>query len=198
MAGWFRAAVKSLLLITTLVASASTVLAQGTINFVNRITGTLDAPVSIGSWNGPLGRATGGGTTPETMMVAQLVAGPVGGPLAPVGDPIPFRSGVGEGYWIGASRTIPGVPENGVAQARVVVWSTFVAPTFAQAEASGLGGIGMSQTLTITTGGGLNPPAPLLGLEGFQAFFVPEPATPALALLGGTFIALLGRSRRPH
>lgn len=51
---------------------------------------------------------------------------------------------------------------------------------------------GESAKITITTGGGLNPPANLTGLAGFT--MVPEPSTIALGVLGAA--ALLLRRRK--
>lgn len=175
---------KTFALALAFVLPTGSLLAQGTVNFVNRITGTLDAPVSLWSWGGPLGPAVGGGDTPTTMLVAQLYASPVGGTLTAVGAPIPFRSGVGAGYWVGAARTIPMVPEAGAAQVKVVAWSTALGSTYEQVIAQGMGGFGESGVLTLNTGGGLLPPAALSGLQGFSVFFVPEPSSPSLLLLG--------------
>jgi hypothetical protein len=161
--------------------------AQGTLNFVNRITGTLDARVMYAGAG-----AIGGGTTADTQFVAQLYAGAPGGALTAVGDPIPFRnSGAGTGYWVGAARTVAGVAENGTASAQVKVWSTGLGATYEAAMASGMGGLGESSILTVTTGGGLNPPGALTGLTGFDVSpIVPEPSMAALGLLGAGLLLI--------
>lgn len=161
--------------------------AQGTINFVNKITGTLDARVLYAGAG-----AIGGGTTAETQFVAQLYAGPAGGTLVATGDPIPFRnSGAGTGYWVGAARTVAGVAENGSASAQVKVWSTGLGATYEAAVAKGQGGVGQSAVLTVATGGGLNPPGALAGLTGFDVSpIVPEPSIAALGLLGAGLLVI--------
>lgn len=165
---------------------AASAYAQGTVNFVNKITGTVDARVlmtpSLGATPVPA----------DGTYQAQLYAGPVGGALAAVGDPIVFRSAseAQKGYWAGATRTIPGVAESGTAQVKVVAWQTSLGANYEAAMATG-GGYGESAVITVTTGGGLTPPAPLVGLTGFTTLaVVPEPTIAALGLLGAGLLLI--------
>jgi hypothetical protein len=145
-----------LLTLAALLVAASTY-AQGTLNFVNRITPTLDARVYYKD-----------NTTPaDGNYVAQLYASAPGGTLAAVGAPIAFRStpDAGKGYWAGETRTITGVAENGTAQVKVVAWASSLGATLEEVQAKGLGGWGESAILpAVATGGGLNPPTPMIGL----------------------------------
>jgi hypothetical protein len=177
-----------LVTLAALLAAASSY-AQGTVNFVNRITGTLDARVFYAGGGTPT-PAIGGGATGDTQMVAQLWQ--TSGTAGPVGDPIPFRnSGAGTGYWVGEARTLAGVAENASATVKVVAWSTSLGATYDAAKAAGLGGTGESAPITITTGGGLNPPAALVGLTTFEiATIVPEPSIAALGLLGAGLLLI--------
>lgn len=186
---------RALILISSLCLAASA-LGQGTVNFVNRAIG-LDAPVLWGGMDGPeLDNATGG-----HWWVAVLYASAPGGTLAPVGDPIPFQSGTGAGYWPGETRTIPGVPEGGTAQLQVRVFCQLMAPTFEDVAARAVGDFGVSAILPrVTTGGALDP-APMVGLQSFYVLaYVPEPSTTALIVLGvGVRLGRerLSRSRSP-
>lgn len=191
---------KALLISLAALQLAASVHGQGTVNFVNKITGLVDARVFYGFAPTP---AVGGGTTPETQFVAQLYAAVPGGTLAAVGAPIPFRNPsdpaglAGTGYWPGETRTIPGVTEGGMADVKVVAWSTAVGSTYEAALAKGMGYLGESARLSVLTGGGLNPPTALVGLASFNISpIVPEPSPLVLGLLG-TVILLAGR-REPR
>lgn len=166
---------------------AASAFAQGTVNFVNRIPGTID--------NGRVLYDTGGGVTSpaDDRFVAQLYASAPGGTLAAVGAPIVFRanSDAAKGYWVGEARTIPGVAENGSADVRVAAWAVALGATFEAAQAAGQGGWGLSDKITVTTGGGLTPPQALVGLTGFTiATIVPEPSIAALGLLGAGLLLI--------
>ena len=159
--------------------------AQGTINFVNRITGTLDARVMYQGAG-----AIGGGTGLGNDFVAQLYAGPSGGTLVATGDPVAFRgTGAGQGYWAAAARTVAGVAENGTASAKVVVWSLSLGSTYEAAKASA-GGWAESAVVSVATGGGLNPPGAMTALTGFTVPAVPEPSIAALGLLGAGLLVI--------
>lgn len=175
-----------LVTLAALMAAASSY-AQGTINFVNRITGTLDAKVI---YAGTGAGAIGGGAA-ESDFVAQLYAGPAGGALVATGDPVPFRgAGAGQGYWAAAARTVTGVAENGTASAKVVVWSLSLGSTYEAAKAKGAGGWGESSVISVATGGGLNPPGAMTALTGFTVPAIPEPSIAALGLLGAGLLVI--------
>lgn len=160
--------------------------AQGTINFVNRITGTLDARVMYAGAG-----AIGGGAAAGSDFVAQLYAGAPGGALAAVGDPVPFRgAGAGQGYWAAAARTVTGVAENGTASAKVVAWSLSLGSTYEAAKATGAGGWAESAVVSVATGGGLNPPGAMTALTGFTIPTIPEPSIAALGLLGAGLLVI--------
>lgn len=168
---------------------------QGTLIFHNRID-TVDARVVYFS-------ASQGGWVPvDSQFVGQLYASVPGGTLAPVGNPIPFRDSpeAGRGYLnttgIDTTRVIPGVPEGGTAQAKMVVWASALGATYEQALMAGQGNIGESATITVDTGGGLVPPKPLLGLQSFSVSLIPEPSPAQLGLLGVGLLLLPSALRR--
>lgn len=174
--------------LAALLVAAST-FAQGTVNFVNKITGTLDARVFYANNGSPI--------PADGDFMAQLYAGPAGtaeSALVATGAAVAFRStpDSGKGYWPGAARTIAGVAENGTAAVQVRAWKSSEGATWEAAVAKG-GGFGSSAVLTIPTGGGLNPATPLTGLASFNisnAAAIPEPAVAALGLLGAGLLVI--------
>lgn len=174
---------KAPLIVLILWGSLLAALGQGTVNFVNRITGTLDAPVFD----------TDGSTRlAGTGFRAALYAAPASSPdsaLAMVGASLPFRTGAGAGYidgTAGSTRTLPGVPEGGTAKLQVRAWDATKGSTYEAAQAAG-GKTGVSAIFTGGTGGGLVPPAALLGLRSFQLQLVSPPVvvTAPVAVLTG-------------
>jgi len=166
--------------------------ADGTVNFVNKNGSIVDAPITDALGAKLLGAG----------YVAQLWAGPVGGTLAAVGDPIPFRtSTAAAGYWSGAARTITGVTAGADAVIEVRAWRLAAGDTYSAAfgsqDPNPVGNYGLSLPITIKTGGAGEPPslpADLAGLGGFQLKAVPEPSIIALGLVGAG--ALLLRRRK--
>lgn len=170
-----------LTLAAVLVAAAS--YAQGTINFNNRVPPAVDARVFYA--------AAGGPQPADGTFVAQLYTAAPGGTLAANGAALPFRNTpeAGKGYWVGESRTFGNAGDT--AQMKVVAWASSLGATFEEAQAKGLGGWGESTTFTITTGGGLNPPAIMNGLTTFNiSTIVPEPSIAALGLLGAGLLLI--------
>ncbi|MCC6235320.1 MAG: immunoglobulin domain-containing protein, partial [Verrucomicrobiales bacterium] len=136
-------------------------LAQGTLNFVTKITGSLDAPVYDTD-----------GTTrlSGTAFKAQLYAGPSESTLTPSGAAVSFRTGAGAGYvdtTAGSTREAAGVAAGAQAYVQVRAWDASKGSTYEQALAAG-GKTGQSVTLRVTAGGGLLPPANLVGLASFK------------------------------
>ena len=172
---------------------------QGTINFSNGAAG-VNAPILC--FDG-VTRLAGTG------FVVQLFAGPVGTPwdsLTPITPTATFGTDLNAGYFYGGVRTIPNVPTGSPAAFQVRVWTANF-PTWdsawnayqagdptASLGVSGWPGPGLP-TSTITSpnlGGGVTPPANLVGLSSFQLYdplagnCIPEPSTLLLALVGST------------
>ncbi len=158
-------------------------LAGGTLQFVNRITGVLDAPVF----------AEDGTTRLEgDAYRAQLFAGPTPDSLAPIGPAVPFRTGAAAGYWDpqGQSlRRITAVQPGAWAAVQVRAWARADGASFDEAVAR-LGPVGVSPVLFVVTGGAGTPPSPpslLPDLASFRLARVPPPeivSTPAAQHLG--------------
>jgi len=88
---------------------------------------------------------------------------------------------------------VTGTAPGGSATFVVRAWKTSLG-SFDAAKASGVD-FGESAPVTVATlGGGLNPPANLTGLQGFQVVAIPEPSIIALGVLGAS--ALLLRRRK--
>ena len=159
---------------------------QGTVVLSN-LGGGVNAPVLLGD--------TGHGPGPD--YTAQLFLS-AGGSLTALTPATTFRL-AGTGTQAIADRytatPAPIVEVTGVAggaSATLVLraWKT----SFGTADAAKAAGqLGESAPLTVTLGGGLNPPANLVGLQGFT-IPVPEPSIIALGVLGAS--ALLLRRRK--
>jgi hypothetical protein len=182
---------KKLLLATavcTLVALSAA--AQGTVDFRNRITGTLDVPVYGLDGVTKLGDAN---------YVAQLYfAATQTGPFAAVTDAASvFRTGTGAGYWnagADSTRTLAGIAGGASVWLQVRVWDSTKGTSFETAQSNG-SLVGQSAAFSITAGGGGSPPGPPNAMIGMTSFsLVPEPST--LALLGLGLGALLIRRRK--
>jgi Immunoglobulin domain len=96
-------------------------LAQGTVNFCNISPGGgVNAPVFLGD-----------GTTKLTgpNYVAQLMAGPTPNTMQLVGQPVPFLTGGGAGYFNGGVVAIPNVPGGTTAYVVVFAWDSTLGGT---------------------------------------------------------------------
>jgi hypothetical protein len=173
--------------LTALFAAAS-VLAQGTVNFATRVSGQVDAPVRYTALDGTTGLA-------GNNYWGQLLAGPAGGTLAPIGQPVEFRNDAGIGYiTAGGAVAIPGVAGGSAADVRLVAWDKTLGND-AMAAMQAAGGWGQSAVVNIAATGnpGAIPPttaANLTGLQGFTMTAVPEPSIAALGLLGAGLLLI--------
>jgi hypothetical protein len=151
------------LLLTSLLiwATAFSALGQGTVMMLNRVGSSVDAPVYDTD-----------GTTKlaGTGFRAQLYAGSTEASLKAVGDSVTFRTGLAVGYFDSGSdstRTIPGVAAGGKAYAQVRAWDATKGSSYEAAQSAGAK-TGSSDVFSVTTGGGLVPPAQLVGLRTFK------------------------------
>jgi hypothetical protein len=102
--------------------------------------------------------------------LAQLQAGPVDGSMSPVGDPVPFLTGDGAGYFDtgpDAVRHVPTVTPGSGARARIVVWTAQHAATYEEAVANGAMH-GQTREFELVTGGGGDPPSLPSPMYGFE------------------------------
>jgi hypothetical protein len=163
-----------------LFASVSTY-AQGTINFANKITGSVDAKIIDG--------ATGTGASGANGFFAQLYVGANAGSLVAAGSPVALRSDAGIGYVV-ASIVTTALPGGSTAIVQMRAWTG--AATYEAATSKGA-----SANVSVVLGDpSANPPGvptSLVGLQGFTVAAVPEPATLALAGLGGLGLMALRR-----
>ncbi|MCC7373111.1 MAG: hypothetical protein IT581_00535 [Verrucomicrobiales bacterium] len=165
------------LLVLTGLVIHSVAVAQGTINFSTRVGANLDAPVYY------LGELLDGS------FLGQLYVGPVNGPLAPTGNPTPFRSDAGRGYITsGGTVEVPGLVGGELAQVKLVAWAAALGASYVEAVARDVGGYGESAPIILRLGGDLVPPTSLIGpngaLKGFSIPIVPEPAAAWLGCVG--------------
>ncbi|MBL9139575.1 MAG: hypothetical protein JNK85_27145 [Verrucomicrobiales bacterium] len=166
--------------------AAASAIAQGSIIFNTRW-GAVDAPVIY----------LGDNSLADDRFLAQLYAGPPAGGLQPVGVPHPFRSDEGRGYVAGETVEVPGITPGSRAQVKMVAWSRLIGDSYEEAWArAGGAGTGESSIIILQLGGGVVPPAPLLGLKGFFIQVVPEPSPLALMMAGWVALYRVPLGRR--
>lgn len=183
----------ALLVVLAAMASISARAADGTIDFRNRITGTIDVAVTDATQAGA--KALG----PD--LVAQLFfSSTQGGTYTAVSAaPAAFRTGTGAGYWnagTDSTRTLTGINAGDAAWLIVKVWDSTKGASMEAARDAG-GRFGQSTAFSVVTGGAGVPPGPpaaMVGMATFAVDVVPEPAT--LALLGLGAAALILRRRK--
>lgn len=173
---------KHIAIALTAFAVAASAYAQGVVNFSTRAGASVNAPVTY----------LGDNTLADGRFWGQLYVAAPAGTLAPSGTPQPFRSDAGKGYiTAGGNVEIPGVTPGSSAQVKLVAWASSLGATYAEAMAKGLGGVGESAVITVSTGGGTLPPAALAGLGAFNISpIVPEPSIAALGLLGAGLLLI--------
>ena len=174
---------KKLILTVAAVMVSVAAFAQGEVNFNNRA-GSVDAKVTFSD----SGLGVGAGYT------AQLFGGPEGTALtalAPLTPTTIFRtsSAAAMGYIAGTPVTVPGVAPGAKAALVMRVYPTGQAFT-SKADL----GMGESNLIVVSLGGGTIVTPNMDGLQAFTVNAVPEPSTIALALLGVG--ALLLRRRK--
>jgi hypothetical protein len=168
---------------TTLLAVSG--YSQGTINFANKITGSVDAKI--------IDSDTGLGASGSDGFFAQLYVGADAGSLVAAGSPVPLRSDAGIGYVV-ASIVTTSLPGGSTALVQMRAWTG--AATYENATRKG-----SSATLNVRLGdpSATPPEVPpsLVGLGGFtMPLAVPEPSTMSLAAAGCLALVGLKRNQR--
>jgi len=186
---------KKVLLLIALTTAVAGAMAQGVVNFANRVTSVvpaLDSRVSDKASGALLG----------TEYVAGLYWGLTADSLNPAlsngtaitkGFTKSSSTGLGTGVFsTGMTAAIDGTQPGQSVFLAVVAWETAAGPDYA--IAFGKGKTGMSNVMQVTLGGGLNPPTVLTDLKAFSVEVVPEPTVLALGVLGGVAFLLRRRS----
>jgi len=177
---------KKFLAIAAVVAATIAAQAQGTINFANRVSGSIDAKVLV----------TDGSALAGTGFLAQLYVGSSASSLAAVGSPVPFRTGAAAGY-VTSSVVTTGLAGGATASVALRAWDASTGASYEAAKTKG-----SSAVLSIVLGGAGSPPslpADLTGLTGFSLAGsapvgnVPEPSTIALGVIGAGALFLRRR-----
>ncbi len=173
---------KKLIVAAALTLTTVGAMAQGQINFANRLTvAGIDAKVTMPDGTTPLAGAD---------YLAQLYVGLTAESLAPVGTPVPFRTGNFAGY-ISANIVTTSFAGGTMVVAEMRAWEAAGGNSYDAAIAAGKL-FGKSDPINVTVAVAPNPPADLVGLRGFA--LVPEPSTMALGLLGAAALLLRRRS----
>jgi len=175
---------KKLIYIAAFMAASMVAYAQGTVNFNNRVSGSVDAPVFD----------AGGVKLAGTTYWAQLYGGATAATLAPVGTPVNFRTGNAAGYVVTPGEiSVAGIAPGQKGQLQLRAWEGAAGSTFESASVKGASAAFESLALGGSVGGAPPTPGPaLIGLTSFS--LVPEPSTIALGALG--VAALLFRRRK--
>lgn len=173
-----RIALFIFIVIAFLGSFASNSWAQGQVHFNNRVPPDINARFLC-----PDGTGLGPGIT------AQLFGGPAGTPsyqLSPLFPTTTFRSGAAAGYVVPVDVTVPNVPPGSQA---TLVMRAFFGPTYEQSTF-----FLSSNPITITLGGGILPPANLVGLQASAIIgppgCIPEPGTNLLIAAGALVLTL--------
>lgn len=176
---------------------ASSVLAQGTVNFANAGVG-LNAPVILSDG---VTKATG------PAWRALLAAGPSANNLAFVSLPATLLTGVAAGYFNGGVVTIPTVLPGGTAYCQAFAWDSTLGGTTTDASelaafyyclVTGADVWRGSLPFTVATGGYGIPPFPPSTLVGLAwTVPLPEPSLGALTGVAGV-VWFSFRARRRH
>jgi hypothetical protein len=170
--------------------TAFTCLAQGKVNFANKVGTTIDQPVFLhGTQDGP-----GPGYTAQLFL-----QGPSGSltPLTPASTFFP-RGTAGNAlfadrYW---ESKLVDVPVNPGTDATFVVraWLTSFG-SYDNTVNAGCPCYGQSDPFVLTVGGGAIPVPDLTTLKAFDIFIGPEPSTLTLGLLGAAVLVVFRRTR---
>jgi hypothetical protein len=180
-------------LITILAAAVGTIsaLAQGTVNFNNRVTPVIDAPIYVQYLGSP--ELAGAGSLPNMSAQLYQINGPV---FTPIGQATTFRAPTAANPLLAAyvnpisSMAVNGAAPGSAIQVMMRVWQ---GDNFDTALIGG-----QTAPVSVILGGDIAGaptavPGLLNGLQGFTIFIVPEPSTIALGLCGAA--ALLYRRR---
>jgi len=218
---------KKLILTACAVACVTSVFAQGTVVFNNKITGTITTHVYLGgnsqrvgngSTDSPAGAAdwTGyvslTGSSYWTALLAANGANVSESSLSFGVNPTitTFKSGGNAGAVVGVTATLGNVlPDAANATLEMFVWDRTASGITDPAAAwtawnHGLGGVswaaGASGTFNVSAIGGVNNLPPTMpggpgGLQSFNIYTVPEPATMALAGLGAAAMLIFRRRK---
>lgn len=174
---------KKLLILTVTLVATIGALAQGTVNFSNGAAG-VNAPI----------RDASGALLSGATYIAQLWAGPNATSLAPITPTVTFGTGATAGYFFGGQRIIPTVATGSQAYFQVRVWQASAGSDWATASVAvgaqvggntvTLNGAALGPYQSAALGGGALTPPNLVGLQSFNLYVVPEPATMVLGVLG--------------
>jgi hypothetical protein len=201
---------KAILLILLAALSSANLMAQGTVFFNNRLTGTVVCKVYCGvtpfrygfqQGNGPNDTPAGGtdwtgwtacaGAGWSAQLWAAPGSGQPEGSLQPCFPITTFRTGVAAGFVVPTTVTLTGVMADApVATLEMRVWDNQggTITSWAQALAAVGRGGGKSGTFDVLKIGGQANPAPSLdGLRSF-GFSIPEPSVWTLGVLGAALL----------
>jgi len=215
---------KKALVIALVVACAQGAFAQGTVNFVNNVTGVFksliydvnpaapnvqqkgqsatDVPAGSTVYGGP--SLAGTGFTVQLWWASGNVTDASSLALATAGTST-FRTGNAAGIWTATTAVLPGEPGGAGSHvtAEVRVWDNQGGTVLDWATAQQRAASGAAQKLGTSglfgidnIGGGTATTPNMVNLQSFSLVQVPEPSTIALALAGGFGLLFLRRRKK--
>jgi len=160
----------------------------------------VDGTIDFTSQGNPIFDSNGTTALSGSGFLAQLAFGTVGGDpstFTAIGNPAPFLTGGGAGFWDPTGQAIVTTTGSAGGSSIAVVERAWKA-TFASYSAAKAAGTGWGQSapITITSGNPAgSPPTTPADISGISSFKlnVPEPSTIALGLLGAGALALRRR-----
>jgi len=210
---------KKLLITACAVACAASVIAQGTVNFNNRVVGSVLTHVYLGAAPGQQGNGTAdtpAGTKDWTGFAllsgsgySAALLGATGSAVAESSlsfgaspNTITFRTGAAAGQVNFGFATVNSVaPDSAFGTFEMFAWDnkggTVTDPNVALSMwQQGTLAAGKSGAFTVASIGGSSNPAPnLVGLQSFSIYIIPEPSTMALAGLGAAALLIFRRRK---
>lgn len=197
---------KKVLLTLAVVAVASSVIAQGTVTFNNRVTGSTISHVYLGGTTQLSGNAandfpagsfdwSGFTAIAGNGYSAALLSGPdLASLVLQEGSVTTFRTGAAAGFIAPVTVTLSNVGKDAPqATFQMIAWDN-AGGTITRWEDALIRGASAPFTVS-AIGGDVNTPPNMIGLQSFNIYPIPEPSTFALAGLGAAALMIFRRRR---
>lgn len=192
---------KKVLLLIALTTAVAGVMAQGVVNFANKVASATPALNSLVTENDAAGAKLSDnyvaimlwGTSADSLKPATS-----GGALITKTFLKSSSTGLGTGVWsTGSTAVIDGTQVGQTVIIQCVAWESSMGATYDaayQSYVAAKGKMGWSNAMNVSLGGDTLPPTVLKDLKPFSVAAIPEPTVLALGALGGIAFLLRRRS----